>query len=82
VASGLLLKHDEDKRVIESTRAGDGLAVVDRRSCGGQGQAKRQTLEREDARLLLGLLWENNFRKFGGRVRRIGMARSPMGYEI
>jgi hypothetical protein len=46
--------------------AGAGLAVVDRRTCGDQGQAKRQTFDREDARLLLRLLRENNFPQIWG----------------
>ena len=46
-------------------------------------RVERQSFDREDARPLLRLCCEKiTFRKFGCRVRRIGMARSPSGYEI
>ena len=58
----MLLKHDEDKRVIEAAGAvlvwllwiGDPAEIKAKR-------VERQSFDREDARPLLRLLRENNF---------------------
>jgi len=45
-------------------------------------RGKKQKFDREDARLLLRLLRENNFRKFGYQVRRIGICDNCCGTGI
>jgi hypothetical protein len=79
VVSGLLLKHDEDKRVIEAVGSsawiGDPSEIKAKR-------VERQTFDREDARPLLRLLRENNFPQIWVPGPENRMARSPSSNEI
>jgi transposase len=45
-------------------------------------RVKKQKTDREDARLLLRLMLENNFPKFGYRVRKIGVCDNCCGTDI
>jgi len=45
-------------------------------------RVKKQKFDREDARLILRLMRENNFRKFGYRARRIGICDNCCGIVI